>query len=77
MVNGSFVCLDGHCIAKHKVLSINQASALAIELAGLAQVLFGTTFPCFDPKPTNLQNLPLHSVQESQIGLLFDGSNTL
>lgn len=27
-------------------------SALAIGVAGLAQVLFGVTFPCFDNSPT-------------------------
>lgn len=52
MTNGPFICLNDHCIAKHKILSRDQVSALAIGLAGLAEVLFGTTFPCFDPKPT-------------------------
>lgn len=52
MANGSFVCLNDHCIVKHKVLSRDKVSALATGLAGLVQVLIGTTFSCFDPKPT-------------------------
>jgi hypothetical protein len=53
------VCLNDCCIAKHKVFSRYYVSALAIELAGLAQALFGITFPALiqnqqHTKSTNL-----------------------
>ena len=59
MFNDFFVCLNDCCIAKHKAFSRYYVSALAIELAGLAQALFGITFPALiqnqqHTKSTNL-----------------------
>ncbi|KAF1801365.1 hypothetical protein V8B55DRAFT_1130901 [Mucor lusitanicus] len=50
--NGSFVCLNGKCPNAFKVVCRDQVSALAIGLAGLASLLFGVTFPCFDEHST-------------------------
>jgi len=53
--NGSFVCLNEQCPNAFRVVCRDQVSALAIGLAGLATILFGVTFPCFDPQPSRLK----------------------
>ncbi|CEP14831.1 hypothetical protein [Parasitella parasitica] len=52
MTNGSFICLNAACPQKYVVMSRDRLSALAIGLAGAAQLMLGYTFPCFDPKNT-------------------------
>jgi hypothetical protein len=49
--NGSFVCINDKCPNAFKAVCRDQVSALAIGLASLASILFGVTFPCFDPHP--------------------------
>ena len=53
--NGSFVCINDKCPNAFKVVCRDQVSALAIGLAGLASILFGVTFPCFDQQPSRLK----------------------
>ncbi|CEP14460.1 hypothetical protein [Parasitella parasitica] len=52
MTNRSFICLNAACPQKYVVMSRDRLSALAIGLAGAAQLMLGYTFPCFDPKNT-------------------------
>ncbi|EPB84660.1 hypothetical protein HMPREF1544_08603 [Mucor circinelloides 1006PhL] len=54
-INGSFVCINNKCPNAFKVMCRDQVSALAIGLAGLASILFGVTFPCFDQQPSRLK----------------------
>ncbi|KAG1124605.1 hypothetical protein G6F42_009473 [Rhizopus arrhizus] len=54
-INGSFVCINDKCPNAFKVVCRDQVSALAIGLAGLASILFGVTFPCFDQQPSRLK----------------------
>lgn len=44
---GTFVCLNEDCPNAFVSVCRDQVSALAIGLAGLSQLLFGETFPCF------------------------------
>ncbi|KAL7325933.1 hypothetical protein PS15p_208349 [Mucor circinelloides] len=53
--NGSFVCLNAQCPNAYTVVCRDQVSALAIGLAGLASLLFGVTFPCFDEHPNRVK----------------------
>ncbi|KAF1801712.1 hypothetical protein V8B55DRAFT_1473376 [Mucor lusitanicus] len=55
--NGSFVGLNDKCPNAFTVVCRDQVSALAIGLAGLASLLFGVTFPCFDERSTQASNL--------------------
>jgi hypothetical protein len=55
--NGSFICLNDKCHSKYVVMSREKLYALAIDLAGIAQLLFGVTSPCFDHQPTNEKEL--------------------
>lgn len=52
ITNGAFICLNNSCPNKFVVVSRDKLSALAIGLAGAAQLIFGVTFPCFDPHST-------------------------
>ncbi|KAI8639205.1 hypothetical protein BD408DRAFT_446149 [Parasitella parasitica] len=76
----SFLCLNPECPNAFKTMCRDQVSALAIGLAGLGCLLFGVTFPCFDPNPATAKrtNLALSFLYRKQIlGSPFDGGNTL
>ncbi|OAC99582.1 hypothetical protein MUCCIDRAFT_114775 [Mucor lusitanicus CBS 277.49] len=45
---GTFICLHPQCPNAHVPVCRDQVSALAIGLAGMAQLLFGATFPYFN-----------------------------
>lgn len=64
--NGSFICLNDVCPNKSVVMSRDCLSALAIGLAGAAQLMLGYTFPCFDPKNTTAKQAMF-----SQLALVF------
>ncbi|KAI8643846.1 hypothetical protein BD408DRAFT_139512 [Parasitella parasitica] len=55
----------------------DQVPALAIGLADFGCLLFGVTFPCFDPNPTTCQAHtiqqfgPIFFVQKTDTGLAF------
>ncbi|KAI8636687.1 hypothetical protein BD408DRAFT_79415 [Parasitella parasitica] len=52
-VKGAFICVNKDCISvksAHNTHNRDILSALAIGLAGVAQLVFGVTFPSFDPK---------------------------
>jgi hypothetical protein len=60
--NGSFICLNNKCHNKYVVMSRDKLSALAIGLAGVAQLLFGVTFPCFDHQATKEKELQFNKL---------------
>ncbi|KAI8639767.1 hypothetical protein BD408DRAFT_420874 [Parasitella parasitica] len=55
----------------------DQVSALAIGLTGVGCLLFGVTFPCFDPNPTTAKRTQFNNlalsffVQKTDTGLAF------
>jgi hypothetical protein len=55
--NGSFICLNNKRHNKYIVKSRDKLSALAIGLPGVAQLLFGVAFLCFDYQPTKEKEL--------------------
>ena len=82
-VNGSFVCLNQKCPNAFKVVCRDQVSALAIGLAGVAQLLFGVTFPCFDEKSNYTNRIKFNDLaldflyRKQRMGSPLDGGNTL
>ncbi|KAI8643815.1 hypothetical protein BD408DRAFT_384896 [Parasitella parasitica] len=80
---GSFLFLNPECPNAFKTMCRDQVPALAIGLADFGCLLFGVTFPCFDPNPTTAKriqfnNLALSFLYRKQIlGSPFDGGNTL
>ncbi|KAI8642279.1 hypothetical protein BD408DRAFT_185855 [Parasitella parasitica] len=52
-VKGAFICVNKDCISvksAHNTHNRDTLSALVIGLAGVAQLVFGVTFPSFDAK---------------------------
>ena len=60
--NGSFICLNDKCHSKYVVMSREKLYALAIDLAGIDQLLFGVTSPCFDYQPTKEKELQFNKL---------------
>ena len=79
---GSFVCLNDQCPNAFRVVCRDQVSALAIGLSGLASLLFGVTFPCFDPRPSRAKRQLFNDTalsfleQKQQQAPPFDDGNT-
>jgi hypothetical protein len=81
--SGTFVCLHPGCPKAFKPVCRDKLSALAIGLSGIAQLLFGSTFPCFQEKTTTESrerfiNEALSFLHRKQrLGSPSDGGNTL
>ncbi|KAG2205158.1 hypothetical protein INT46_003467 [Mucor plumbeus] len=60
--NESFICLNNKCHNKYVVMSRDKLSALAIGLAGIAQLLFGGTFLCFNHQSAKEQELQFNNL---------------
>lgn len=80
---GTFICLNGNFPKAFQPVCRDKVSALAIGIAGLAYLLFGSTFPCFDEKSTRASKAQfstsaLNFLQTKQrMGSPTDGGNTL
>lgn len=83
VTKGTFVCLNANCAKAFTPMCRDKLSALAIGLAGLSYLLFGSTFPCFDEKSTRTSkerffNSALDFLHKKQrMGSPADGGNTL
>ncbi|KAI9256864.1 hypothetical protein EDC94DRAFT_616002 [Helicostylum pulchrum] len=56
IAKGTFICLSSNCPKAFKLMCRDKVSALAIGLTGLAYLLFGSIFPCFDETSTRTSN---------------------
>jgi hypothetical protein len=71
------------CPNAFEVVCQDQVSALAIGLAGVAQLLFGVTFPCFDEKSNYTNRIKFNGsaldflYSKQRMGSPLDGGNTL
>ncbi|ORE00835.1 hypothetical protein BCV72DRAFT_324767 [Rhizopus microsporus var. microsporus] len=68
IVSGTFQCINLECtsvLADMATHARDSLSAMAIDLSGLATLLFGATFLQFDPKLQNLNIPPLLSEKET------------
>lgn len=52
ITNDAFICWNNDCPNRFVIVSRDKLSALAIGLAVASQLIFGITFPCFDPYST-------------------------
>ena len=75
ITNDVFICLSNDCPNRFVIVSRDKLFALAISFASASQLIFGVTFPCFDPhstkeKQAKFKNQPLQFEQKSVVDSL-------